>query len=111
MSSLFSSFHLHLLLSLHAHPQTPEEALTDPQKSGIAPGLFPSEMTTSNATNPTTQKSIPDTYASTNPAGRKGTDADMAATILFLAGRGGAFYNCQVLYPDGGMVGSVPAAV
>lgn len=26
----------------------------------------------------------------------------MAATILFLAGPGGAFYNHQILYPDGG---------
>lgn len=37
-----------------------------------------------------------------NPAGRGGEDADMAATILLLAGRGGLFYNEQILYPDGG---------
>lgn len=37
-----------------------------------------------------------------NPAGRKGYDSDMAATILFLAGKGGVFYNEQILYPDGG---------
>ena len=34
--------------------------------------------------------------------GRAGTDADMAACILFLAGPGGLFFNAQVLYPDGG---------
>lgn len=39
-----------------------------------------------------------------NPAGRPGKDTDMAATVLFLAGPGGAFYNEQVLYPDGGMI-------
>lgn len=56
---------------------------------------------------------------STNPAGRyvhlqsfwpeciltryrKGEQSDMAATILFLAGKGGVFYNEQILYPDGG---------
>lgn len=38
-----------------------------------------------------------------NPAGRPGQDSDMAATILLLAGRGGLFYNEQILYPDGGM--------
>ena len=37
-----------------------------------------------------------------NPAGRPGKDTDMAATVLFLAGPGGVFYNEQVLYPDGG---------
>ena len=34
--------------------------------------------------------------------GRPGSDADMAACILFLAGPGGVFLNSQVLYPDGG---------
>lgn len=37
-----------------------------------------------------------------NPAGRFGFDSDMAASILFLAGPGGVFYNEQVLCPDGG---------
>jgi NAD(P)-dependent dehydrogenase (short-subunit alcohol dehydrogenase family) len=37
-----------------------------------------------------------------NPAGRVGNDFDMAATILFLAGKGGVFYNEQLLHPDGG---------
>jgi hypothetical protein len=26
----------------------------------------------------------------------------MAATVLFLAGPGGVFYNEQIVYPDGG---------
>lgn len=38
-----------------------------------------------------------------NPAGRPGNDYDMAASILFLAGPGGVFYNEQILFPDGGM--------
>ena len=37
-----------------------------------------------------------------NPAGRPGADSDMAASILFLAGPGGVFYNEQILFPDGG---------
>ena len=65
----------------------------------IAPGLFPSEMTTgsSGEDNKSTLNNKP-----TNPAGRSGHDYDMGATILFLAGKSGLFYNGQILYPDGG---------
>lgn len=65
----------------------------------IAPGLFPSEMTAgpSGDDNKSTLAIKP-----TNPSGRTGLDTDMAATILFLAGRGGLFYNGQIVYPDGG---------
>lgn len=42
------------------------------------------------------------TRAVTNAAGRAGHEIDMAATILFLAGRGGTFYTAQTLFPDGG---------
>lgn len=72
----------------------------------IAPGVFPSEMTagSSNEKN----KSELDTRSS-NPAGRKGMESDMAATVLFLAGKGGVFYNEQILYPDGGNTLAVPA--
>lgn len=66
----------------------------------IAPGVFPSEMTAGSSGDD--QKSTLDRQLS-NPAGRPGNDADMAACILFLAGRGGLFLNAQILYPDGGM--------
>ncbi|KAG5756449.1 hypothetical protein H9Q70_001005 [Fusarium xylarioides] len=65
----------------------------------IAPGLFPSEMTTGESDED--NKSNIDKKM-TNPAGRPGHDTDMAATILFLAGKGGLFYNGQIVYPDGG---------
>lgn len=64
----------------------------------IAPGVFPSEMTTGSSDE--NNKSSID-MKSGNPAGRKGQDTDMGATILFLAGKGGVFYNEQILYPDG----------
>ncbi|TVY61737.1 Rhamnolipids biosynthesis 3-oxoacyl-[acyl-carrier-protein] reductase [Fusarium oxysporum f. sp. cubense] len=65
----------------------------------IAPGIFPSEMTTGESDEG--NKSNIDKKM-TNPAGRPGHDTDMAATILFLAGKGGLFYNGQIVYPDGG---------
>lgn len=74
----------------------------------IAPGIFPSEMTTGESDE--NQKSQIDPKSG-NPAGRKGTDPDMAASILLLASRGGAFYNHQILYPDGGATLYQPAAV
>jgi NAD(P)-dependent dehydrogenase (short-subunit alcohol dehydrogenase family) len=74
----------------------------------IAPGLFPSEMTTGKSDD--MQKSEIDKELS-NPAGRPGNDSDMAACILYLAGPGGLFLNSQVLYPDGGNVLVQPAAV
>ncbi|KAF1825828.1 NAD(P)-binding protein [Dissoconium aciculare CBS 342.82] len=72
----------------------------------IAPGVFPSEMTAGESDEQ--NKSSLD-MRSYNPAGRKGHDSDMAATILFLAGKGGVFYNEQILYPDGGNTLTVPA--
>jgi len=35
-----------------------------------------------------------------NPSGRGGSDAEMAATILYLAGPGGLFCNGEVIHPD-----------
>lgn len=65
----------------------------------IAPGLFPSEMTTGESDD--SNKSEIKKKMS-NLAGRPGNDSDMAATILFLVGKGGLFYNGQIVYPDGG---------
>ncbi|KAH8200498.1 hypothetical protein TruAng_005328 [Truncatella angustata] len=73
----------------------------------IAPGVFPSEMTAGSSSED--NKSKLDMEMS-NPAGRPGHDTDMGATILFLAGRGGLFYNGQILYPDGGSTLVQPAA-
>lgn len=74
----------------------------------IAPGIFPSEMTAGSSGDD--QKSKLDMELS-NPAGRTGHDSDMAATILFLAGPGGLYYNSAILMPDGGSTLVQPAAV
>jgi len=73
----------------------------------IAPGVFPSEMTTGESDKD--NKSVIDKKMS-NPAGRPGKDSDMAATVLFLAGKGGVFFNEQTLFPDGGMTLIQPTA-
>ena len=65
----------------------------------IAPGIFPSEMTAGESGEDNKSKLE---MEMSNPAQRTGHDSDMAATILFLAGKGGLFYNEQILYPDGG---------
>ncbi|KAJ9623683.1 hypothetical protein H2203_005945 [Taxawa tesnikishii (nom. ined.)] len=67
--------------------------------NNIAPGIFPSEMTAGDSGED--NKSTLDMQPS-NPAKRTGHDSDMAATVLFLAGPGGLFYNEQTLFPDGG---------
>ncbi|GAB7364934.1 hypothetical protein MBLNU230_g5722t1 [Neophaeotheca triangularis] len=72
----------------------------------IAPGPFPSEMTAGSSGED--NKSKLDMQV-TNPAGRVGHDTDMGATILFLAGKGGVFYNEQIMYPDGGKTLIEPA--
>ena len=74
----------------------------------IAPGIFPSEMTTSESDGQ--QKSELSSEIG-NPAGRGGSDADMAASILMLVGPGGMFYNNQLLHPDGGAILASPAAM
>ncbi|KAJ4384945.1 hypothetical protein N0V86_000549 [Didymella sp. IMI 355093] len=73
----------------------------------IAPGVFPSEMTTGSSDED--NKSVIEGGMS-NPAGRPGKDSDMAASILMLAGPGGVFYNEQILYPDGGNTLSQPSS-
>lgn len=79
----------------------------------IAPGLFPSEVqccgflidaeadgrTNDRRKSGDDQKSALDVKPS---AGRTGNGSDMSATVLFLAGPGGLFYNEQIPYPDGG---------
>jgi NAD(P)-dependent dehydrogenase (short-subunit alcohol dehydrogenase family) len=71
----------------------------------IAPGLFPSEMTTGESGEDNKSKLEKELSI---PAGRPGAETDMGATILMLAGKGGVFYNGQIMYPDGGRSPLVP---
>ncbi|KAF8956979.1 hypothetical protein BDZ97DRAFT_1670614 [Flammula alnicola] len=70
----------------------------------LAPGVWPSEMTTC----PTPSFTLdPFVLADTVPLRRMGTQEDMAGTILFLASRAGAYVNGAVWLVDGGRVGTV----
>ncbi|PHH59775.1 hypothetical protein CDD81_2579 [Ophiocordyceps australis] len=67
--------------------------------NSIAPGLFPSEITT--GTSDECQKSsLPPGTCSDISAGRPGTDVDMASAILFAATN--QYLNGQIIAVDGG---------
>jgi NAD(P)-dependent dehydrogenase (short-subunit alcohol dehydrogenase family) len=67
--------------------------------NNIAPGLFPSEMTTEGSGGD--QKSqIPKEEKEELPSGRPGHDRDMAAAVLFCAGC--QYLNGQTIPVDGG---------
>ncbi|CAK1356386.1 unnamed protein product [Cercospora beticola] len=74
----------------------------------IAPGTFPSEMTT--GCSGADQKSVMNRPV-VNASGRAGKESDIAGTILLLASVAGSFYNHQILFPDGGETLIVPAAI
>ena len=62
-------------------------AQTKVRVNAIAPGMFPSEMTSPSGTSDEDGKTRDLDMSSNNPSGRKGKEEDMAATILFLAGK------------------------
>ncbi|KAF2436087.1 NAD(P)-binding protein [Tothia fuscella] len=66
----------------------------------IAPGIFPSEMTT---------HAPPQFPFDKIPAGRQGTNEELAGTILYLVGKGGAYVNGNVSVVDGGRLSQMPA--
>lgn len=68
--------------------------------NGIAPGVFPSEMTTEGS-NEDQKSHIPkDKYAEKVPAARPGKDEDMAQSVLYFATN--QYLNGQTLAVDGG---------
>lgn len=78
--------------------------------NSIAPGYFPSEMTTGESDE--FQKSQLDDDKVTSkghpvPAGRAGTDEEMAQACLFLAKN--RYVNGEILVVDGGVLSKVPS--
>ncbi|MEO1252926.1 MAG: SDR family oxidoreductase [Pseudomonadota bacterium] len=64
--------------------------------SGIAPGAFSSEMNFA-------ARDMPDQVSKMIPAGRIGSDTDMAGTAVFLASRAGDYVVGDTLAVDGGV--------
>jgi NAD(P)-dependent dehydrogenase (short-subunit alcohol dehydrogenase family) len=82
----------------------------------IAPGLYPSEMTegTTGALKGYEGKGGAFEGArvvgkDNSPAERTGSEEDFAGTVLYLAGRAGAFLNGETLVTDGGRLAQLPA--
>ncbi|KIV99816.1 uncharacterized protein PV09_08620 [Verruconis gallopava] len=75
----------------------------------IAPGIYPSEMTTANLAREDEEpkKVYP---ASVIPEERIGDEQDIAGAILFLASRAGAYLNGNVLITDGGRLSVMPSS-
>lgn len=86
-------------------------ALYSIRVNGIAPGLFPSDLSESLIAgvqpkgDPTEEGSI---EAKVIPAERTGRDSDMAGTVLYLASAAGAYLNGNVTVIDGGRVSQLP---
>ncbi|KAI1379236.1 hypothetical protein F4677DRAFT_410992 [Hypoxylon crocopeplum] len=68
--------------------------------NSIAPGVFPSEMTTEGSNEDQKSHIEKEKYASKVPAGRPGKDDDMAQAVLFFAAN--QYLNGQTLAVDGG---------
>ncbi|KAI1120246.1 hypothetical protein F5Y10DRAFT_290072 [Nemania abortiva] len=77
----------------------------------IAPGVFPSEMSVGpGKLDENNRNHIPIAIPVEEiPLGRVGDEEDIAAAILFLAGKGGKYMNGNVVVTDGGRLGIGPA--
>ena len=78
----------------------------------LAPGLYTSEMTAGHSAvkqgmQPDEDGALPVDVA---PEERMGGLEDMAATALYMMGRGGAYLSGSVLMTDGGRLGQMPAS-
>lgn len=77
----------------------------------IAPGVFPSEMSVGQGKlDENNRNHIPMAIPVEEiPLGKVGDEEDIAAAILFLAGKGGKYMNGNVVVTDGGRLGIGPA--
>lgn len=70
--------------------------------NNIAPGVFPSEMTTSESDDAQKSQIAKSDFEGKVPANRPGKDADMASAILFVATN--QYLNAQTIAVDGGYI-------
>lgn len=86
----------------------------------IAPGLYPSEMTTNTTSSLEKFSGIPghegafgDAHTmkpENSPAERTGSEQDFAGTVLYMVSKAGAYLNGETLVSDGGRLSQLPAA-
>lgn len=78
----------------------------------IAPGVYASEMTSREGGRFTAEETnFVGKSLRPLPAGRDGSDAEMAATALYLASPAGAYMNGQTMVIDGGFIATNPAVM
>lgn len=80
----------------------------DVRVNSIAPGYFPSEMTTGQSDDRTQKSELGDDKVQAKgnvPAGRAGSDEEMAQAVLFLTKC--AYVNGEVIAVDGGVLNQV----
>lgn len=70
--------------------------------NGIAPGVFPSEMTAGESDEIQKSSILKEKYEGKVPAGRPGRDEDMAGAVLFTTAN--QYLNGQTIVVDGGYV-------
>lgn len=78
--------------------------------NSIAPGYFPSEMTTHGESDEQNKSKVPDSKIREKghvPMGRPGTDEEMAMGIMFLAKN--TYVNGEVIAIDGGVMLDLPS--
>ncbi|KAF2766635.1 NAD(P)-binding protein [Teratosphaeria nubilosa] len=88
--------------------------------NGVNPGLYPSEMTAGSTSKLDKfggidghQGAFADAHtmpSSVCPAGRTGSEQDLAGLVLFFASHAGAYLNGETLVSDGGRLAQLPAS-
>lgn len=81
--------------------------------NSIAPGVFPSEMTAKRESDDRGKSDISESFDASKykiPAGRPGKLEEMAASIIYLCGKGGQYCDGLVMNVDGGILLTNPSA-
>ncbi|KAG0150406.1 hypothetical protein CROQUDRAFT_652310 [Cronartium quercuum f. sp. fusiforme G11] len=80
--------------------------------NSIAPGIFPSEMTAKTPSDKRGKSDISESFDPKKyeiPAGRPGKLEEMAATVLYLCGKGGQYSDGLIMNVDGGFLLTNPS--
>ncbi|PLW20225.1 hypothetical protein PCANC_05665 [Puccinia coronata f. sp. avenae] len=82
---------------------------TNVRVNAIAPGLFPSELTT-GCSDQQNKSALKDTMGLKIPEGRPGIDKEIACTVLFLASKHQQYTSGSVVLVDGGVLNLMPSS-